>query len=492
MIKFTKILKEDVNDDSFELDSKGNKLSKEQSAFFKDSKIRNKEGKLLVCYHGTIGDFKEFNSPINWFALSTNYSNQFANFRGVNGQQKTYEVYLNCKKFFNCGDTNSPVFMNNSFKPTLSPIISKLFSKLGLEGEEALGFIDKVVEERDKEGYINIDKEKYKKEMDVHIVTRTKVFKDLVQSKGYDSLTTIEEGYRCFGVFNANDIKYISNKNPTNSNNIDEALSKDLEDILINHFGTYSNVEEMYNDESMRCFVLLSGALLKTIDKESESYEHDTIIDYLKSLGQEVDFNSLYDLGWIKVNLGMSSIGLSHIAPTDAQKGRLEECLGLLYSNGEESVDISCEKLNQAQVYDFNEYSPKEVMGKISKIYLTNNLSEDIEKHKTLNPKLWNEDNTLKEEVRDKIKEIVDEFTNGLKQDGIKFDIKDIRLVGSNCSFNYTKDSDLDVHIIMKEDSLDCPYNLYPLIYSSYRSIFNKDLNIDFYGIPVEIYVEME
>lgn len=121
-----------------------------------------------------------------------------------------------------------------------------------------------------------------------------------------------------------------------------------------------------------------------------------------------------------------------------------------------------------------------------------NNIREDIEKHDALNPKLWDESGNLKPEVREKILEIAKEFTDGLKEDGIKFDLKDIRLVGSNCSYNYTDKSDLDVHLIMDTDSLECPDDLYPLLYSAYRSLFNGKLDIDFYGIPVELYVETE
>lgn len=121
-----------------------------------------------------------------------------------------------------------------------------------------------------------------------------------------------------------------------------------------------------------------------------------------------------------------------------------------------------------------------------------NNIREDIEKHDELNPKLWDENGNLKPEVREKILEIAKEFTDGLKEDGIKFDLKDIRLVGSNCSYNYTDKSDLDVHLIMDTDSLECPDDLYPLLYSAYRSLFNGKMDIDFYGIPVELYVETE
>lgn len=118
------------------------------------------------------------------------------------------------------------------------------------------------------------------------------------------------------------------------------------------------------------------------------------------------------------------------------------------------------------------------------------NITEDIEKHDTLNPLLWNEDNTLKPEVRDKLMEIANEFIDGLKEDGIKIDVDDIKIVGSNCSYNYTKDSDLDLHIVANTDTLECPDNLYPLLYSAYRSIFNSKYDIDFYGIPVEIFIE--
>lgn len=117
-------------------------------------------------------------------------------------------------------------------------------------------------------------------------------------------------------------------------------------------------------------------------------------------------------------------------------------------------------------------------------------VEEDIEKHDTLNPKLFDENNKLKPEVHDKILEIVDEFVKGLEEDGIKIKVKDVKIVGSNCSYNYNKDSDLDVHIVADTKDLECPDDLYPLLYSAYRSIWNNKIDIDFYGIPVELYVE--
>lgn len=118
-------------------------------------------------------------------------------------------------------------------------------------------------------------------------------------------------------------------------------------------------------------------------------------------------------------------------------------------------------------------------------------LNEDIEKHDELNPLLF-ENDELKDDVKEAIEKIAEEFVKELKADKIKFYLEDIVLVGSNVSYNYTKNSDLDIHLIASSDELKCPDNLYPLLYSAYRSIFNKNFNLNINGIPVEIYVEMD
>lgn len=118
-------------------------------------------------------------------------------------------------------------------------------------------------------------------------------------------------------------------------------------------------------------------------------------------------------------------------------------------------------------------------------------LEEDIEKHEELNPLLF-EDDELKPEIKEAIEKIVNQFVEDLKTDGVKIEVKDIILVGSNVSYNYTKDSDLDIHIIVDKDTLDCDSEIYTLLYGAYRSLFNKNYDITIKGIPVEIYVELE
>ena len=122
----------------------------------------------------------------------------------------------------------------------------------------------------------------------------------------------------------------------------------------------------------------------------------------------------------------------------------------------------------------------------------TTTLSEAVEKHESLNSKLFTKDEMLKDKVRDKMLEIVDEFLADLKEQEIKIKVDDILFIGSNASYNYTKDSDIDLHILANTKATKYDPKIAAALYSAYRSLFNKNLDIEFYDIPVEIFVETE
>lgn len=50
----------DGNSKYSDRDSEGNTLTKAQQEYFKDSKVRDENGNLLVMHHGTGADFTEF------------------------------------------------------------------------------------------------------------------------------------------------------------------------------------------------------------------------------------------------------------------------------------------------------------------------------------------------------------------------------------------------------------------------------------------------
>ena len=112
---------------------------------------------------------------------------------------------------------------------------------------------------------------------------------------------------------------------------------------------------------------------------------------------------------------------------------------------------------------------------------------ESIEIHDELNPKIWNNEDELLPDVRDKIIQIVVEFEN---QSNIPLSIADIQIVGSNASFNYTEHSDLDVHVIVNFSILDISPELAQKIYNLEKSEFNSKYDIKIHGINVELYIQ--
>lgn len=119
-------------------------------------------------------------------------------------------------------------------------------------------------------------------------------------------------------------------------------------------------------------------------------------------------------------------------------------------------------------------------------------VEEDIEKHEDLNAALFNNDAKLKPEVKNKINEIVAEFLKDFDEVGVRLDVQDVILTGSNASYNYTKDSDLDIHIVADTSKIEDTVDLHKVIYDAYKSSFNKKFDIELNKVPVELYVETQ
>jgi hypothetical protein len=117
------------------------------------------------------------------------------------------------------------------------------------------------------------------------------------------------------------------------------------------------------------------------------------------------------------------------------------------------------------------------------------NLNESLETHNTLNPKLFDEQDLLKEDVREGLIDIANTFIEDIKENDIPIEVMDLWLVGSNASYNYSDNSDIDVHIIANMDDIDCN-GLLTIVYNYAKSDFNKKHKITVKGIPVEVYIE--
>lgn len=114
------------------------------------------------------------------------------------------------------------------------------------------------------------------------------------------------------------------------------------------------------------------------------------------------------------------------------------------------------------------------------------NLIKDIQYHKTLNPKLWaNEE--LREDVKEALLKIAKKFTEFL--DVEKFKIIDYIITGSNCAFNYTSHSDIDLHVLLDTSSLTDDTLTEPFLMAK-KSLWNSGHDITVKGYNVELYAE--
>ena len=108
--------------------------------------------------------------------------------------------------------------------------------------------------------------------------------------------------------------------------------------------------------------------------------------------------------------------------------------------------------------------------------------------NKQLHPDLWDGD-ILKEEVKDKLYNIAVAFIEYIGISGIIID--DIIFTGSLANYNYTDNSDIDLHIIGDFDNLYInSYDLVDMYIQAKKTLFNQNHNIEIYGHPVELYLE--
>ena len=107
-----------------------------------------------------------------------------------------------------------------------------------------------------------------------------------------------------------------------------------------------------------------------------------------------------------------------------------------------------------------------------------------------LNPVLFLDD-TLRSDIREKLKETADLFIEEVEKEEFKLDILDIVLVGSNSSYNYTELSDIDLHIIYNSSVFDEQTKYFVSKYfDSFRSLFNLTHKIFIKNCKVEVYLE--
>lgn len=182
-------------------DSNGNGLTKEQIEYFKDSKVRDENGNLLVVYHGTRkADFTVFNRNHNYFTDSKEMADSYSpNGEGFTG-------YLNITKPFIIdaqGERWSRVPIDAETKKLLEAAGGSVF-KEGGKWRSTPADIVSAIEDGIEEGELDYD----------GVIIRNV---DDTGSHWEGSDNTVANDYI---VFNSNQFKNMDNTSPTSDKDI--------------------------------------------------------------------------------------------------------------------------------------------------------------------------------------------------------------------------------------------------------------------------------
>mgnify|MGYP003636676926 FL=1 len=111
----------------------------------------------------------------------------------------------------------------------------------------------------------------------------------------------------------------------------------------------------------------------------------------------------------------------------------------------------------------------------------------DFNAREKLNTDIW-DDNVLKDEVRERLLEIAEEFVKFINVELEMSDIEDIIFTGSLANYNYTKFSDIDVHVLFNFKNFDENEELTKEYLMSKKYIWNIAHKILIKGYEVELY----
>jgi hypothetical protein len=113
-------------------------------------------------------------------------------------------------------------------------------------------------------------------------------------------------------------------------------------------------------------------------------------------------------------------------------------------------------------------------------------LSDAIKFHTHLNPQIWDRDEHLLPEVREKLLAIAADFKEFL---GLDLEVKDITISGSNAAYTYTDHSDIDLHLVADLPKADIS-EIYRELFDAKKYQYNDQHTFKIGGYDVELYVQ--
>ena len=220
-------IEDNAEEYSLSVDNKGRKLTEAQEEFFEDSVVRDENGNLLTMYHGTSSGGYTIFDPFggrpglfgqgSYFTADNTVAESYTQ-KGRGNNKQIYEVYLNITK---------PIDMDGQanveeWKQYFSKHIPEATFPESGTNEALYRF---TLEEFENTEYDRVEV--------------AEIMVDTFQKMGYDGITHIGGGrfnqkddtrHRVYITFESNQIKEVTNKNPTEDSDIRYSLSETTTD----------------------------------------------------------------------------------------------------------------------------------------------------------------------------------------------------------------------------------------------------------------------
>lgn len=124
---------------------------------------------------------------------------------------------------------------------------------------------------------------------------------------------------------------------------------------------------------------------------------------------------------------------------------------------------------------------------KIKKLLRENLDFSGFKMNDELNPTIWDEDKNMKEEISDTLLQIAKDYFTSLN---INIPVKDITMTGSLSNYNWSKYSDVDLHIIIDLDKMGDKKDMIKDLLDAKTRAWNDKHDIKVKGFDVELYLQ--
>jgi hypothetical protein len=128
----------------------------------------------------------------------------------------------------------------------------------------------------------------------------------------------------------------------------------------------------------------------------------------------------------------------------------------------------------------------KQIVDSLFEIDDNNEIIKTFKIQDTLSSDIF-KDNIMDKSVREKLLEITDEFIEFL---GVDVFIHDIILTGSLSNYNWSKYSDIDLHILIDFEEFDYGIDFLKEFFDSKKTVWNTRHKISIKGFEVELYIQ--